>query len=417
MKLIFFLIATLVSLSLLSPLAIFAEDDGFSLNIEPVSYTALTIPGQVNNKITNLITANSQVTVYPMIFDWDKEKDEFHYTHSWINFLNKKVVFGNGHDYFPINWTVTAPNDAESGEYYKIAAFASQPFITEESDNPPIIIGAPVILQVAAGASTQLYSKITLESFHSFFNPFIASQDFRFKLRNEGNISAIPIGYITIKNYKEQFIETLEFNEQNISIFPNTTYDFEVKFRSSEPLIGQLKAEVWLGYKNSVEEVNPQMVSSVNFLYVSPDLLLAILISLFFVILINWFFSKIPVKIIKLRYRHLGHLLIFITVLSSTVFYMYKDIKRSEKTLGEKKELQVTAQVRESIGLKVIRRNGQMVIRYTGNQPKPGWKLYSLRGSKGKLLMSNSDNHSLNKEIVLSKTDSRFPILLLTDSF
>lgn len=417
MKLISFLIAVLVSLSLFSPLVIFAEDDGFSLNIEPVTDTVLTIPGQVNNKITNLITANSQVTIYPISFDWDKEKDEFHYAHSWINFLKKKVVFGNGHDYYPINWTVTAPSDTKSGEYYKIAAFASQAFITEESDNPPIIIGAPVILQVVAGVSTELYSKITLESFHSFFNPLIASQNFRFKLRNKGNISTIPTGYITIKNYKEQLIETLEFNEQNISIFPNATYDFEVKFRSSEPLIGQFKAEVWLGYKNSVEEVNPQMVSSVNFLYVSSDLLLAILISLLLLILVNWFFSKIPVKIIKLRYRHLGHLLIFMTVLSSVVFFVYRDIKRSEKTLGEKKELQVTARVRESIGLKVIRRNGQMVIKYTGNQPKPGWKLYSLRGSKGKLLTGSSDNRSRNKEIVLSKTDSRFPILLLTGSF
>ena len=390
------------------PSAIFAAGDGFSLNIEPIDHTVLTIPGQVNRATTNLITSNSsKMTVYPLAFDWDKKKNEFYYSQAWMSFPKNKFVIDSTNDSYPVNWSVTAPRDTRSGEYYKVVAFSSQLFTAEESDNPPIIIGTPLFVQVATGASIgpQLFSEIKLENFSSFFNPLTGAQDFRFKVKNEGNITAQPTGYITIKNSGGQVMETLEFNEQNLSILPDNTQGFEVKFRSVKPLVGQFKAELWLGYKNSLKEVAPAIVYPVTFFYISPDLLLAALIIILTFILIK--------KVLTIR---ISYFLILI-VLIPMALYFYRVIQTNNRLLGVKKELMVTATVREAIGLKVTRRNGRMVIRYTGNSPKQGWKLYSLRGSQGKFLASSNDTRLETKEIVLSKTDSRFPILLLAGGF
>lgn len=407
------------------PAYAFTDEEIFSFSIAPPSFTTLTAPGKLTNFSVTLINSNSKSqNVYPYTFDWDLAEDEFHYTSSsWLNSYKKQVAVDNNNDY-PFNFSLTVPQSQSptpAGEYYKVLTFSNKHFNTEESDNPAIMVGVPIITQVTSGelvgplAKEDLYSQLLLTDFRSFFNPFTRSQTFRFQIKNEGNLSAVPTGDIRIKDSQGKLMETLPFNQESFSILPNAVKAFELSFMPERAFISELKAEVWLGYKNSLKEAPPEIVFSSNFFYVSPNLIFAIVVAIIIALLIERISATFFKPRHHYRYRYVGHLLILM-VLVPLGMYLYKEIKTSEKILGEKKELQVTATVRQTTGIKVVLRNGQRVVIVTSSTPK-GFKLYSLQGNKGKILDKSDNNYSGKREITLGKNDSRFPILILTNGF
>ncbi len=414
----FFLILIFLLLAFSSS-PVFADEELFNFSIEPVSFTVLTKPGKTHNLSATLINSNSKSqTAYPYAFDWDVIEDEFHFTpSSWFNFYKQQLSVDNSQDYL-FNFSLTVPqNPVPVGEYYKIFALSNRNFNAEESNNPAIMVGTPIIAQVSSETLTgplakeDLYSLVILKEFRQYFNPFTQSQTFRFQIKNEGNLSAVPSGYISIKNSKGEPIETLPFNKEGLSILPNSTKAFELSFRPERAFVSELKAEVWLGYKNSFKESPEEIVFSANFFYVSPQLLLATVLTVVIILLIN----RILTLSVKPRYRYLSHLLILIAIIPA-ILYLYKEIKMSEKILGEKKELQITATVRQTTGIKVVLRNGQRVVIVSSSTPK-GFRLYSLQGTKSKLLGKSDNNYSGKREITLSRTDSRFPMLILSNGF
>lgn len=447
---IFFLLLLSVFVSAKSA---YAFTDNFDVSINPDSITQEVKPGKSYSLSVELDTNNTTLTVYPVAFDLPSDGD-YSTSDSWITFGSSSLTLNNATS-TTLNFTLTIPQDTYNGEYTKAVGVSDIPYSDGESDNPPIVMGIPITVQVSGGqdrpsssSSTStsatstpaptslptptskpkevtkiqekqppkadLYSEVKVTGFHSFFNPLNQTQNFTLKLKNEGNISSTPQGYINFINSQNQVISTLPINESELPIKPNSEVEYPFTFKSEEFLIGRFKAEVWLGYTNSQKQVEPQLKESIYFYYISPQPLT--IAALTFLISIFLLKVRLPHLHFKTHYRYFG---IFAVVALSSgllLFYYKKTEQQNEKSLGVETQLAVTATVKQILGMKAVMLNDSKVIYFTGTNKK-GMKLFSLQKNSRQTLAELSEPTAALTSYTLSGTQVRFPILCFTRGY
>jgi hypothetical protein len=429
----------------------YAFTDNFDVSIEPDALTQVVSPGKSYSLSVDLDTSNTNLTAYPVAFDLPGSGD-YSTSDSWITFGLSSLTLNNAGS-TTLNFTLTIPQDTYNGEYTKAVGVADMPYSDAESDNPPIVLGIPITVQVSGGkdrpstststSSTptptpiasatptptkktvtktpeieppkaDLYSEVKLISFRSFFNPLNQTQTFKLKLKNEGNISSIPNGFVNIVNSQNQQVAQLIINESELPIRPDSQSEYQLNFKSEEFLLGRFKAEVWLGYQNTQKQVEPTLEESIYFYYMSPQPLT--IVALTFLISIFLLKIRLPHLHFKAHYRYFSIFLI-IAVNSGLLLYFYKTAERqTEKSLGVQTQLTVTATVKQSIGMKTVMLNDSKLIYLTGSNKK-GVKLFSLQKKSRQVLAEQSEPSATLTSYTLSGTQARFPILCFTRGY
>jgi len=431
----------------------YAFTDNFDVSINPDSITQEVKPGKSYSLSVELDTQNTTLIVYPVAFDLPGSGD-YSTSDSWITFGSSSLSLNNA-QVTTLSFALTIPADAYNGEYTKAVGVSDIVYSDEESDNPPIVMAIPITVQVSGGQDrpavssststsatstltptsspaptskpkvvtkiseikppkTDLYSEVKLISFNSLYNPLNQTQTFKVKLKNEGNISSVPGGFINIVNSQNQVIETLPINESELPIKPDSQSEYQLNFKSKEFLIGRFKAEVWLGYTNSQKQIEPQLKESIYFYYMSQQPITIVALTILAIILL----LKIPLPQIHFRthYRYFSIFLV-IALSSGLLIYYYRNAKlQSEKSLGVETQLTVTATVKQIIGVKTVMLNDSKVIEFTGVNKK-GMKLFSLQKKSRQTLSEMIEPSATLTSYTLSGTQARFPILCLTRGY
>lgn len=436
----------------------YAFTDDFNVSIDPDAITQEVNPGKSYNLSVELDTSNTTLTVFTVAFDLPSDGD-YNTSNSWITFDSSSLTLNNTTSTI-LNFTLTIPQDASNGEYTKAIGVSDIPFQDGESDNPPIIMGIPITVQIS-GAQDQsssssststtttaitptthttpissptptskpkvvtkiqekqppkadLYSEVKVTDFHSFLNPLNQTQNFTLKLKNEGNISSTPRGFISFINSQNQVISTLPLNESKLPIKPNSEIEYPFTFKFKEFLLGRLQAQVWLGYTNSQKTVEPQLKESIYFYYISPQpLTIAALTLLISILLLK---VRLPHLHFRTHYRYFS--IFLIAVLSSGLLaHFYKTAERqAEKSLGVQTSLNVTATVKQAVGIKTATINGNTVIFFAGTNNK-GVKLFSLQKNSRQVLAEITGPSATITSYTLSGTKKRFPMLYFTRGY
>lgn len=445
---IFFLLSLLM---LMSDREALAFTDNFDVSIEPDALTQEVKPGKSYSLSVDLDTNNTTLTVYPVAFDLPGSGD-YSTSDSWVTFGSSSLTLTNA-TATTLSFTLTVPQDAYNGEYTKAVGVSDIPFSDGESGNQPIVMAIPITVQVSGGkdrpsSSTSttstptptskaqatptpakktvtkikeeeppkpdLYSEVKVTYLRSFFNPLNQTQIFKLTLKNEGNISSVPKGYINIVNSQNQVIATLPIDPSELPLKPDSQSEYQLNFKSAEFLLGRLKAEVWLGYANSQKQIEPTLAESIYFYYVSPQPLT--IVALAFLISILIFKIQLPQLHFKPHYRYFSIFLI-VVLSSGFLFYSYKRVEQqNEKSLGVETQLSVTATVKQTVGVKAVMLNGSKVIYFTGVNKK-GMKLFSLQKKSRQALAEMTEPSAALTSYTLGGTQARFPILCFTRGY
>lgn len=445
---IFFLLSLLM---LMSGKEALAFTDNFNVSIEPDTITQEVKPGKSYSLSVELDTNKTTLTVYRVAFDLPSSGD-YSTSDSWITFGQSFLTLNNASS-TTLNFTLTIPQDAYNGEYTKAVGVSDIPYSDGESDNPSIVMGIPIIVQVSGGKDrpssststtstttptptasatptpakktvtkieeikppkTDLYSEVKVTYLHSFFNPLNQTQIFKLTLKNEGNISSVPQGYINIVNSQNQVIATLPINQSELPLKPDSLRTYQLNFKSAEFLLGRLQAQIWLGYTNSQKQVEPQLAESIYFYYISPQPLtvvaLAFLISIFLLEI------RLPHLHFRTHYRYFS-ILVIVLVSCGLLFYSYKRVQQqNEQSLGVETQLSVTATFKQAVGMKAVMQNGSKVIYFTGVNKK-GMKLFSLQKKSRQALAEMTEPSAALTSYTLGGTQARFPILCFTRGY
>lgn len=222
-----------------------------NVTLSPVTIRLETDPGkQVSSQIR--IRNNSTMTELlelsvgkftadasggrPMILDTKPNDEEI----GWITFTEKKVSILPG-EWKTIPFTFSPPEEAALSYFYTLQV--TRP-LTAKSDGTAIT-GVPTILLLADVNSPFAKRELVLDDFSVEHQAIeYTPQNFSIKIKNTGNVHAVPTGNIFIDGQGQKDLAVLSLNPAQSSILPQTTREFTVQWND--------------GFPRWVEEVNQQ---------------------------------------------------------------------------------------------------------------------------------------------------------------
>lgn len=453
--------------SFLLPKNVSAFTDNFNVAIEEESIVRNVNPGHSYSLSLTLHTSTNSLTVYPVSLDISGSAS-FSAISTWVSFPSSSLNL-HSHEDNQLHFTVTIPNNTPTGEYTKVIGVSDQPFENSESDNPPTILGIPLVLQVTNEAITptptqapstnnessntstsqsssqtgntqtsvtvtkaptkpsktptkppiklsDIYSDIQLISFTTKYDFLKQRQIVTVKIRNNGNATAFLSGGVTIKNSKDKILHLLKIFANNEPIRPKETKTYTSYFSVKDFLLGTFSANLYLGYHNSKTSFEPQLIRQTTFFHLSRQPLFITVASTF---LLTFIASQKPQK----KHRRLKYLaMMLITFVGSiTLLIGFLNGERADKKwLGTQSDLSVTANIKEIISIKtsssMIHGLPQYTIHFTNQNPL-GATLYSLRGNSRIQLGQITTHTAPTTSITISGASARFPLLMMTKDF
>lgn len=459
------LFLTLLALAVPKPAL---ADSHFDISLTPDEIVFQSLPSDPNTQRTTHLTFNvetdSSQTVFPVVLNYNPYTGSYATSGTWTT-LSSDPVLIEPHQDNPINFSITPPSytdpDLYNGQYYRIVGLSSQPFTDSQSDNPPIIVGIPVVIQIY-GTKTYVFpqgpnisvppsapyqppgwptslpkislpflnqanqnipieigrptnqhnllSALYFSNFKTFYNPLNQTVSLGVRIKNTGNISSTPSGFIEIINNTGAVISKIEINPHQQEILPQGEKEFSYIYKPTEDLLGNFQAQLWLGYTSSIQEIAPKPISTAYFYYLPPNVVGSVLASLALTIAV----VKIPKKKLKRRVQiqYLG-IIVILGILGGVIFLDLHQIKINPRILGQE-SIGVSANVGSTIGADVSIAENQKTVNITSTSPK-GTNVYLLGG--GFLTLVESFTNFPFTPLVISGANNRKPILILTRNF
>jgi hypothetical protein len=240
-------IVSIAILLLLLPIFLFSRakaqsPEPLNLSVTPVFYDLSADPGkEVKNKIrlrnNNDTPINLKIEIKKLsakdvsgdikLDDLD-EQDDFA---SWVN-IEKTKFTARAKEWTDIPFSVTVPEEAAFGYYW---AF----YVTPDKDAEPIdgaaeytgAVAIPVLLNVKKEGAIVDNQIVSFKSDASFYE--YLPVNFETLINNKGNVHIKPVGNIFIRNWRNEEIETLKFNDTGGNILPTSNRVFETKWNNS----------------------------------------------------------------------------------------------------------------------------------------------------------------------------------------
>jgi hypothetical protein len=414
---------------------IFAQQNSneIFIDVEPPSYSFVKNVGS-SEKLYNNVRSNKK-QVFAQAFDWNKRSKNLEFSYSdWFRPKSKTINITPPtpatHSY-----TLNIPSETNPGEYLKLITYSNKPYTCEENYDSPVMVGVPINTLVVQGvnitdqASSKdelkklLASNLVVTGFRSFFSIFNMSQEFDFNISNDGNIQAFYNGYILIKNQAGETIEKLGFDNGVYPLEAQKSESRKLTFDQSKQLIGSYKAELYLGYRDTLHEHNPKLIDTIQFNFIGIYLILDF-IKVYLLFIMVFFIANqlIPLfKQPKMRMRYVTANLIILAVLPATIYSIYQ-FSQSEDVKGAvnsgKESVNVTAVVRESTAIRVSDANGIKLVKIVSHNSHKGWELWSFNCTSTRLLATDqSFKDNPNPEFQIDEESSKLPLLLIARFF
>lgn len=268
----------LISLSLLSPLTVLAQDLGNrkyleveGLGIDPFLIEINTQVGSTTTKKIKLTnTTNDSLSFIASINDFvpngdtgqalfldsEKESDPRFSLNRWVT-ITKQPNFtippkGNTE----VEFSITPPSDAEPGTHYGGILFGRPAGELKDSETGvQQKVGAIILVKLGKSQENVSISNFTVTK--KIYQKEIVT--FNTLLENEGNVHSKPKGDITIKNIFGKAIAQVPVNRDALIVLPQTQRSFisewDPKFE-----IGRFTAEQVLYYGNPKLELHSTVV-------------------------------------------------------------------------------------------------------------------------------------------------------------
>ena len=242
--LLFFVAACVVQATIAPVANAQTTSNGIRLTLSPLPVNLATKPGETITTQLRVRNSGSQTetlqagllkfsadetTGDPVLLDREDGDDYF----DWVQFSPSQVTLVPN-EWGEIQMTINVPDSAAFGYYYAVTFGRVNE--AEPQAGQATLQGAAatlVLLEVdVPGAKRDLqveYFK-TIKSWYEFL-----PVEFEARLRNRGNVHAVPFGNIFIKQ-GETTIETLGFNEARGSILPNSPRTFSADWSRGFPV-------------------------------------------------------------------------------------------------------------------------------------------------------------------------------------
>jgi len=255
-------------------------------------------------KVKNV--SDTTQTFYPEVFDFkpigetgapqfilNKESENYTYSlASWIK-VSKEAMTLKPNESTAINFTISVPKGAEPGGRYAGILFGTSP---PQTSGTQIAISNKVgslILVRVSGAAKEAASLEEYSTPNSFYEYLPAA--FLVRVKNSGNVHVVPKGTIEIKNIFGQTVATLDVNEKNGNVLPDSIRKFDkdndgLVWGPSGLTIGYFTANLLLTYG---EGTSKQITGSLSFWVLPWKLLLIVLLALVIILLlIVWLIKR-----------------------------------------------------------------------------------------------------------------------------
>ncbi len=405
-----------------------ARAEDFNLHVTPVKIKFLDSVHNTQKINLSLFSPNTKdKTLYPFALDWKLANGKFNYELSnWFNIDQEEIGINDTQDH-QVVYEMTPPVGTPIGQYLKLIGVSNQEFSCETSDSAPIMIGVPVIAQLAKDLpilandlslpeDQRLYSKLSLVEFKQRYNPLNFEQVFDVKIANQGNISGTPIGYILIKNKAGTVLDKISLNPSLAAILPTEERISSFQFRHNGILSGTLTAQLWLGSDDSLQTESPILMKELSFSFISQNLMVTTLELLLLIIIAR----LIVIPHLNSNFKAVGHLVVIIAIIG-VLFQIYSGY-RNNQTLGvlapndDTKQVNITANVTDNNGLKVVQSEGRKIVTITPQDPH-SWQLWAMTCKYPRVLATGNNQIEGSTTIVLTGADARVPLLLLTERF
>ncbi|MEX0617054.1 MAG: hypothetical protein WD231_04585 [Candidatus Woykebacteria bacterium] len=283
-----------------------AAEGSVGIQISAPIYNFEIDPGKSAQEIIKVRNVSNIVhTFYPEVFDF-KPKDEtgtpefligdqsnsYGYSlASWIKIAQEGIKLAPDES-AALNFTINVPADAEPGGHYAGVLFGtSAPKVGGSQIGISNKVGSLILVRVAGDAKESANIKEFTTSTNFYEQGPVP---FTVRVENTGNVHVIPKGVIEIKNIFGSSVATLNVNEKDGSLLPESIRAFmdkdgnKITWSPDSLTIGRFTATLNLTYGDPAKN----LTSSVTFWVVPWKILLVILLGLIIIILMIIFLVK-----------------------------------------------------------------------------------------------------------------------------
>ncbi len=251
-----------------------------------------------------------------------------------------------------------------------------------------------------------------VRNFYSVYDPLRQKQIFHIGLENTGNISSVPLGFISIFNKNKKLVAAISINPKHLPIKPNNKLDLTVDFDSEGFIIGDLSADLSFGFANTQYIRQPSFLRTLNLFYIGKLAIIIIALAIFFILLILITNPKHQHNLL----HHTGAL--FVLILAFVLlFYCYNWSSAPSRNYLGTNEINLQATVSEQLAMTTfISSGGQQEVQIFGNNSM-GAILWSLQ-NENRILLDEVISYGASIEsFLLTGIAKRFPILILTRGY
>lgn len=312
-KYFFSLIITLILLAI--PLKIFAltNDEAIGISLTPPSRELTlqkgeTVSGTVD--ITNPTTQSQ--TFYPLALDFapnknpekaapeffEKTPENYKYSlASWISFNTNKINIGPKATE-SLRYTIKVPDTAEPGGHYGAVFATTNP--PSKTDANQVDIAAQIgslILATVSGATRAEANLVSFKTSKTIYQK--PPVEFLTEIANTGNIHLKPTGTINVSNWQKKNVSSVNFNQQNGHILPESQRIF--KETLSQIGYGYFTANLSLSVLAADGTKIPMEATTAFWVLPVTTIVLVLLIIVFLILLFRFWLKKHDKKISHLR--------------------------------------------------------------------------------------------------------------------
>ncbi|HEX7456125.1 MAG TPA: hypothetical protein VF303_01500 [Candidatus Nanoarchaeia archaeon] len=222
-------------------------------------------------KVKNV--SNSTQTFYPEVFDFrpigetgapefilnSDQEDRYTYSlASWVQ-ISKAGITLKSNESTALNFTINVPKDAEPGGRYAGILFGTSP---PKPQGTQIAIsnkvGSLILVRISGDAKELANLKEFSTPSNFYENPPV---DFLVRVENKGNVHFKPKGTIEVKDTFGRKVATLDVNEKNGNVLPESIRRFDkssdgLTWKPSGFTVGRYTANVLLTYGDSGKQIN-----------------------------------------------------------------------------------------------------------------------------------------------------------------
>ena len=276
----------------------------FGIQVSSPIYTFEIAPGATKQDIIKIKNAgDAKNTFYPEIHDF-KQADEkgtpnfifsaesgssTYSLASWIN-MSKEPITLEPEESASRNFTISVPKDAEPGGRYAGILFGTSP---PKAQGSQVVIsnkvGALILVRVA-GDAKELANVKEFSTPKNFYEN--GPVDFTVRVENKGNVHVIPKGTIEIKDIFGKTADTLNVNEKNLNLYPESVRNFldkdgnKLVWNPKGFTIGRYTASLLLNYGSPAKTLSSELTFWVVPWKILLVILLAVIIAILLLILI-----------------------------------------------------------------------------------------------------------------------------------